>query len=139
MKADLMEKMLDAGFTKEEIFRILDPAPSTGTATAAAPAPAPDKEPAPEKEPAAAPEKEPAPSPEKEPAKAPAAPADQKADETEKRLAGIEQSISDLIKTLQAENIKRDSFGGAPDSLEEQTDRIMASIIRPETAKRKDD
>lgn len=141
MKADLMEKMLDAGFTKEEIFRILDPAPATGTATAAAPAPAPDKEPAPapEKEPEKEPAAAPAPEPEKEPTKAPAAPADPKADETEKRLAGIEQSISDLIKTLQAENIKRDSFGGTPDSLEEQTDRIMASIIRPETAKRKDD
>lgn len=133
MKADLMEKMLDAGFTKEEIFRIIE----SEAAPAKEPAPAPEKEPAaaPEKEPAPAPEKE----PEKEPEKAPAAPADQKADETEKRLAGIEQSISDLIKTLQAENIKRDSFGGAPDSLEEQTDRIMASIIRPETAKRKDD
>ena len=119
MKAELMEKMLDAGFTKEEIFRIIEPAA------------APEKEPAkePEKEPAQAPEKE----PEKEPAPAP------KANETEKRLAGIEQSISDLIKTIQAENIKRDSFGGKSDSLEEQTDRIMASIIRPETTKRKDD
>lgn len=137
MKADLMEKMLDAGFTKEEIFRILDQAPATAGDKAAAPAQEPEKEPAaaPEKEAA----KEPAPAPEKEPAKAPAAPADPKADETEKRLAGIEQSISDLIKTIQAENRQRDSFGGTPDSLEEQTDRIMASIIRPEPAKRKDD
>ena len=126
MKADLMEKMLDAGFTKEEIFRIIEPE--------AAPAKEPEKEPA--AAPAKEPTKEPAPSPEKESAPAPA---DQKADETEKRLAGIEKSISDLIKTIQAENIKKDSFGGAPDSLEEQTDRIMASIIRPETAKRKDD
>ena len=131
MKADLMEKMLDAGFTKEEIFRILDPAPATAGDTAAAPAPEPEKDPAP------APEKEPAAAPEKEPEKAPAAPADPKAEETEKRLAGIEKSISDLIKTIQVENIKRDSFGGTPDSLEEQTDRIMASIIRPETAKKK--
>lgn len=133
MKADLMEKMLDAGFTKEEIFRIIEPAPATAGDTAAAPA----QEPA--KEPAAAPAQEPAAAPAKEPEKEPAAPADSKADETEKRLAGIEKSISDLIKSIQAENIKRDSFGGTPDSLEEQTDRIMASIIRPETAKRKDD
>lgn len=122
MKADLMEKMLDAGFTKEEIFRIIEPA--------AAPAKEPEKEPA--KEPEKAPEKE----PEKDPTPAPA---DPKAEETEKRLAGIEKSISDLIKTIQAENRQKDSFGGTPDSLEEQTDRIMASIIRPETAKRKDD
>ena len=107
MKAELMEKMLDAGFTKEEIFRIIEP----------------------DKEPAAAPAQEPT----KYQAPAPAA------DETEKRLAGIEKSISDLIKTIQAENIKKDSFGGTPDSLEEQTDRIMASIIRPEPAKRKDE
>ena len=138
MKADLMEKMLDAGFTKEEIFRILDPAPATAGDKAAAPAQEQAKEPA--AAPAQEPEKEPAAAPAQEPEKEPApAPADQKADETEKRLAGIEKIISDLIKTIQAENIKKDSFGGTPDSLEEQTDRIMASIIRPEPAKRKDD
>ena len=141
MKADLMEKMLDAGFTKEEIFRIIEPEKKTAAApaqepekkTAAAPAQEPEKKTA--SAPAQEPEKKTASAPAQEPETKTAAPAD----ETEKRLAGIEKSISDLIKTIQAENIKKDSFGGTPDSLEEQTDRIMSSIIRPETAKRKDD
>jgi hypothetical protein len=63
----------------------------------------------------------------KEPAAAAAEPT-----ETEKRLDSIEQSISKLIKSIQANNVKSDSFGEQGGSLEEQTDRIMASIIRPE-------
>lgn len=54
---------------------------------------------------------------------------------TEKRLDGIEQSISKLIKSIQANNLKSDAFGKQADSLEEQTDKIMASIIRPERSK----
>lgn len=142
MKADLMEKMLDAGFTKEEIFRIIEEPAATGGDTASAPAQEPDTKTAaaPAQEPDTKTATAPAQEPEKKTAAAPVQEPEKKtADETEKRLAGIEKSISDLIKSIQAENIKRDSFGGTPDSLEEQTDRIMASIIRPETAKRKDD
>lgn len=52
---------------------------------------------------------------------------------TEKRLDSIEQSISKLIKSIQANNVKTDAFGKQQaDSLDEQTDKIMASIIRPE-------
>ena len=51
---------------------------------------------------------------------------------TEKRLDSLEESISKLIKSIQANNLKSDSFGGAVDSLEETTDKIMAGIIRPE-------
>lgn len=65
--------------------------------------------------------------PEPEPAAAAAEPT-----ETEKRLDSIEQSISKLIKSIQANNLKSDAFGKQADSLEEQTDKIMASIIRPE-------
>ncbi len=54
---------------------------------------------------------------------------------TEKRLDGIEQSISKLIKSIQANNVKSDAFGKQADSLEDQTDKIMASIIRPERSK----
>ena len=63
----------------------------------------------------------------KEPAAAAAEPT-----ETEKRLDSMEESISKLIKSIQANNLKSDSFGGAADSLEEQTNKIMAGIIRPE-------
>ena len=126
MNADLLGKMLDAGFTKEEILSLVKPEPMTSQAEAAADDPEPvEAEPAAPTEP-----DQKAPDPEPGPA------ADNAA--MEKRLSGIEKSISDLVKTMQAENRKRDTFGGSPDSLEDETDRIMKNMIRPET-KRKDD
>ena len=126
MDAVLLGKMLDAGFTKEEIMKLIPAEPMTSHANAAAD----DSEPV-DAEPAAPAEPEQkAPDPEPGPA------ADNNA-AMEKRLSGIEKSISDLVKTMQAENRKRDSIGGLPDSLEDETDRVMKSIIRPET-KRKD-
>lgn len=125
MNTDLLGKMLDAGFTKEEILSLVKTEPVTSQAEAAADDPEPvDAEPAAPAEP-----EQKATDPEPGPA------ADNAA--MEKRLSGIEKSISDLVKTMQAENRKRDTMGGLPDSLEDETDRIMKSIIRPET-KRKD-
>ena len=125
MNADLLGKMLDAGFTKEEILSLIPAEPMTSQADAAADDPEPvDAEPAAPAEP-----EQKAPDPEPGPA------ADNAA--MEKRLSGIEKSISDLVKTMQAENRKRDTMGGLPDSLEDETDRIMKNMIRPET-KRKD-
>lgn len=125
MDAVLLGKMLDAGFTKEEIMSLIPAEPMTSHADAAADDPAPvDAEPAAPAEP-----EQKAPDPEPGPA------ADNAA--MEQRLSGIEKSISDLVKTMQAENRKRDTIGGLPDSLEDETDRVMKSIIRSET-KRKD-
>ena len=125
MDTVLLGKMLDAGFTKEEIMKLIPAEPMTSQADAAADDPEPvDAEPAAPAEP-----EQKAPDPEPGPAADTAA--------MEKRLSGIEKSISDLIKTMQAENRKRDSIGGLPDSLEDETDRIMKNMIRPET-KRKD-
>ena len=125
MNADLLGKMLDAGFTKEEILSLIPAEPMTSQADAAADDPEPvDAEPAAPAEP-----EQKAPDPEPGPAADTAA--------MEKRLSGIEKSISDLVKTMQAENRKRDTMGGLPDSLEDETDRIMKNMIRPET-KRKD-
>ena len=125
MNAELLGKMLDAGFTKEEILSLVKPEPMTSQAEAAADDPEPvGAEPAAPAEP-----EQKAPDPEPGPA------ADNAA--MEKRLSGIEKSISDLVKTMQAENRKRDTMGGLPESLEAETDRIMKGIIRPET-KRKD-
>lgn len=125
MNADLLGKLLDAGFSKEEILSLVKPEPMTSHAEAAADDPEPV-----EAEPAAPTEPEQkAPDPEPGPAADTAA--------MEKRLSGIEKSISDLVKTMQAENRKRDTIGGLPDSLEDETDRIMKNMIRPET-KRKD-
>lgn len=126
MDAVLLGKMLDAGFTKDEIMKLIPAEPMTSQAEAAADDPEPvDAEPAAPAEP-----EQKAPDPEPGPA------ADNNA-AMEKRLSGIEKSISDLMKTIQSENRKHDSFGGSPESIDEQTDRIMESIIRPEN-KRKD-
>ena len=126
MDTVLLGKMLDAGFSKEEILSLVKPEPMTSQADAAADDPEPvDAEPAAPAEP-----EQKAPDPDPGPA------ADNNA-AMEKRLSGIEKSISDLIKTMQAENRKRDTIGGLPDSLEDETDRIMKNMIRPET-KRKD-
>lgn len=52
------------------------------------------------------------------------------------RLSGIEKSVNMLIKTIQRQNLQSDSFGSAGESLDEKTDKIMASIIRPEVMKK---
>lgn len=75
-----------------------------------------------------------APEPEKTNEPVAAAP-DPEPDKYEARLSGIEKGISDLMKSIQANNLKNDSFGGMPETLQEQTDKIMASIIRPEFEK----
>ena len=126
MDAVLLGKMLDAGFTKDEIMKLIP-------AEAAADDPEPvETEPAEKKEP-----EQKAPDPEqKAPDPEPGPAADNNA-AMEKRLSGIEKSISDLMKTIQSENRKHDSIDGLPESLDEETDRIMKGIIRPET-KRKD-
>ena len=125
MDAVLLGKMLDAGFTKDEILKLIPGEPITSQAEAAADDPEPvDAEPAAPEEP-----EHKAPDPEPGPA------ADNNA-AMEKRLSGIEKSISDLMKTIQAENRKRDSIGGLPESIEEETDRIMKGIIRPETKRK---
>ena len=120
MKLDLVEKLLDAGFSKDEIIQLARDEPIKK------PDPKPDHEPKPDQEP----DQEPNPEPDPEPKPT--------VDETEKRLSGIEKNISDLVKAIQLQNLKRDSFNGNPDSLDEQTDKIMMGIIRPET-ERKDD
>ena len=58
--------------------------------------------------------------------------------ETEKRLDSIESNIASLVKAIQQQNLKNDHFDTPADTLEEQTDKIMASIIRPEPAKKGD-
>ena len=123
MKVELLEKLLDAGFSKDEIIELARDQP-----TQKEPEPAKNPEPAKDPDPEPANDPEPAKEPEKEPVQE---------DTTGKRLDSIEQTIEKLIKTIQTSNVKKDSFGAGQDSLEEQTDRIMASIIRPETEKKK--
>ena len=125
MTGDQVLKLLESGFTAEEIRKMDDPFP--------VPAPEPPKEPQPE------PQKEPEPEPQKERQQetAPEPQKEPEPSETDKRLDALETSISKLVKTLQESNLKSASFQSDPaDSLEAQTDRIMASIIRPETERK---
>ena len=54
----------------------------------------------------------------------------------ETRLDGIEKRITELIKAVQTSNIKNDSFNNPSETLEDETDKIMRSIIRPEVEKK---
>ena len=105
MNTDTLVRLLDAGFTKDEIMKL----------TETQPAPEPEQ-PAPEQ-----------PAPEQ--------PAPETGD-TDARLTAIENNIAQLVKAVQLNNLKHDSFGSVPDSLETQTDKIMAAIIRPDTERK---
>ena len=121
MTGDQVLKLLESGFTAEEIRKMQEPAPE------------PPKDPQPEQEP----EPEPEPEPERQQETAPEPQKEPEPSETDKRLDALETSIAKLVKTLQESNLKNSSFNSDPaDSLEAQTDRIMASIIRPETERK---
>ena len=134
MTVEQVLTLVDKGFTRDDIMQLIgdgsitSTVPDTDSGTAGAdPGPVssrPDQDAKPVN---AGPAENAKDDPEPEPAAAAAEPT-----ETEKRLDSIEQSISKLIKSIQANNVKSDSFGEQGGSLEEQTDRIMASIIRPE-------
>lgn len=125
MDAVLLGKLLDAGFSKDEIMSLIPAQPITSQAEAALDDPEPVSA-----EPEAQTDAE-AVAP--DPDNGPAAETDTA---MEQRLSGIEKSIADLTKTIQAANRKHDTIGGLPDSLEDETDRIMKSIIRPEHEKK---
>lgn len=115
MNTETLVRLLDAGFTKDEIMKL--------TETQPAPEPSPEPE-------------QPAPEQEAEPEQpAPEQPAPENG-ETDKRLTAIENNIAALVKAVQLNNLKNDSFGSVPDSLETQTDKIMASIIRSDTERK---
>ena len=125
MTGDQVLKLVESGFTVDEIRKMLEPAPS----------PEPQKDPKPEPQPE--PEPEPEPQKERQQETAPEPQKDPEPSETEKRLGALETSIAKLVKTLQESNLKNSSFQSDPaDSLEAQTDKIMASIIRQEPAKK---
>lgn len=111
MNTELLGKMLDAGFTKEEILSLVGTEPK--------PEPVPDPEPDPTPEPPP----EPTPEPEPDPTPAP--------DPMEKRLDGIESKIADLVKAMQLNNLQNDSIKTTPETVEQNADRALSEIIRP--------
>lgn len=123
MTTGLLEKLIDAGFTKDEIMRLArdEPEPIKDP-----PAPEEPKEPESENI-----QEQPAPEEPK--------PQDSGISEyvtkMGDRLTGIEQKFADLLKTIQSQNLRNDFIQSAGDDLETQTDNIMKSIIRPEIKK----
>ena len=120
MTIDQVMLLVEKGFTRDDIMQL------TGTAqqeTSVPDEPAQEQTSDQDPEPVQEPEKKPEPEKKQEP------------NETDKRLAGIENNISALIKTIQTSNLLNNSHGGNEKSLDDMTDSIMASIIRPETGK----
>ena len=118
MTVDQIMKLLDAGYTKEEIAALTsnpEPAPEVK----------PEPEPAPEvkPEPEPAPEVKPEPSPEVKPEPA--------EDQTGVRLDALEKSIASLIKTIQVSNVNNKNIQTLPTDSTKIVDDAMASIIRP--------
>lgn len=126
MKTGLLEKLIDAGFTKDEIMKLArdEPEPIKDQ-----PAPEEPKQPEPENI-----QEQPA-----QPAQEEHNPQDSGVSETVSkmgdRLTGIEQKFNDLLKLIQSQNLHNDFIQSAGDDLDTQTDNIMKSIIRPEIKK----
>lgn len=126
MKVGLLEKLIDAGFTKAEIMQLARDEPEAERGENLDPGES-------ESENGSAAENE---------TTAENGTAAENGSTTntgtafEDRLSGIEKTMNTLIKTIQAQNRLNDSFGSAGESLEEKTDKIMASIIRPEVMKK---
>lgn len=121
MKEETLTKMLDAGFTKTEILDILHMARDKPEEQTPETDPVQNLEQEADTDPE--PMQEQTPEPEQTPEHVP---------DVEKRLTGIEQAMNNILKSIQAANLRNDSINIPPaDSLEKQTDEIMASIIRP--------
>jgi hypothetical protein len=123
MKVDQVIRLLEAGYSKEEIQQMEQGAqePQEQETTKQEPAP---EQPEQKTEPAAA-EQDQASKPEEKGPAAETAPDP----ETNKRLDGIEAQLKQLVKSIQAENVRRDSYGSAGIDIDTQADKAMASLI----------
>ena len=115
MTVNEIMRLLDAGYTKEEI-----------AALTSDPEPAPEVKPEPEPAPEVKPEPEPAPEVKPEPAE----------DQTGARLDALEKSIASLIKTIQVSNVNDKHIQTLPNDTTKIVDDAMASIIRPDIKKK---
>ena len=109
-------KLLDAGYTKEEISALEAPAPEPKAKPE--PAPAPDAEPKAKPEPAPAPDAEPKAKP--EPAPAP---------DAEPTLADVLKQMARLTATIQANALAQTQINGQPK--QPTAEDMIAQIIRP--------
>lgn len=122
MKVDQVIRLLEAGYSKEEIQQMEQGAQESQEQETTKPEPAAEQ-PEQKTEPAASPESKPE---EKGPA-AETAPDP----ETGKRLDGIEAQLKQLVKSIQASNVRRDSYGSAGEDINSQADKALAALIQP--------
>ena len=120
MKVDQVIRLLEAGYSKEEIHQMEQGAQEPKEQETTKPEPAAEQ-PEQKTEPAAAAESKPE---EKGPA-AETAPDP----ETNKRLDGIEAQLKQLVKSIQADNVRRDSYGSAGTDIDSEADKAMAALI----------
>ena len=110
MKYSEVKELLQAGFTADEIRQML---PQAADETV------PEQDGTPEEQPAAEPEQT------EQPAAA--------QPELDEKLTGLNNTINQLIKTIQASNLQNNFRDSTPEvQLEKQVDDIMKSIIRHE-------
>lgn len=123
MKVDQVIRLLEAGYSKEEIQQMEQGAQEPQEQETTKPEPAAEQ-PEPKTEPAAA-EQNPASKPDEKGPAAETAPDP----ETNKRLDGIESQLKQLVKSIQASNVRRDSYGSAGTDIDSEADKAMAALI----------
>ena len=120
MKPDEILKLIDAGYTKEEIQAMDQPEE-------------PGQEPKADK-----PQDEPIPEPhdiDQQPARD-----SQALDEVRQELKTTQQQLADLVKQMQRNNLATASVNILPENdLDKKTDEAMAELIRPKIVERKGD
>lgn len=126
MKTGLLEKLIDAGFTKDEIMQLARDEPEPIKDQPAQEEPEPPEPGNIQEQPAQPAQEEPKPQD---------SGVSESVSKMGDRLTGIEQKFTDLLKAIQNQNLRNDFIQSAGDDLETQTDNIMKSIIRPEIKK----
>lgn len=119
-----IKELHEMGFSAEQITTF------AGTAPASEEQKEPEKEQEPEQKEQ---EQEPEKKPEEKPAENP------RMDALEKSVSGISAQLTNLVKQMQANNVKTASVNILPeDQLQKDTDSAMAELIRPSYKKKED-
>ena len=116
-----IKELHEMGFSAEQITTFAGTAPNEEKE--------PEKEPEQEKEQETEPEKEPEKKPEENP----------RMDALEKSVSGISAQLTNLVKQMQANNVKTASVNILPEEqLQKDTDSAMAELIRPSYKKKEE-
>lgn len=112
MKPDDILKLINAGYTKEEI-QAMEPQDE--------PAPSPEEQHEPQDEPAPTPEEQQEPAPD-----------NTALDEVRNELQKTQKQLTDLVRQMQKNNLATASVNILPQNdLDKKTDEAMAELIRP--------